>query len=75
MTYISKEFTEDIVLPDGSAASSIYEIERFLKMNNLAAASEYSDDFRREVRFRQECNQRKMLFETFIDNYKRVIWQ
>lgn len=75
MANFSREWTEDVVLPDGSTASSVYDIERWMKRNNLALASDYSDDFRRNVRYNQEKAQRASLFADFIRNYKRLIWK
>ena len=74
MAYFSKQFTQEVVLPDGTTASSIPQIERFLKKNHWALALDYSDEFRAQVRYRQEKNERKELFRTFLKNYKRLIW-
>ena len=54
MAYFSKQFTQEVVLPDGTTASSIPQIERFLKKNHWALAQDYSDEFRAQVRYRQE---------------------
>jgi len=75
MANFSREWTEDVVLPDGSTASSVADIERWLKRNGLALASDYSDDFRRNVRYNQEKAQRAECFADFIRNYKRLIWK
>ena len=74
MTYFSREWTEDVVLPDGKIASSVHDIERFLSQNNLAMASDYSDAFRESVRFQQEKKCRLDSWTVFLNHYKRLIW-
>lgn len=74
MAYFSKEWTEEIVLPDGSVAGCMRDIERYLRKNGLAASGDYSEAFRRNVRFNREQACRKELFAEFITNYKRRIW-
>ena len=75
MAYFSKEFTEDIILPDGSAATSVYEVERYLKRHNLALSGDYSDAYLQNVRYRQEQDERRELFAEFLRNYKKSVWQ
>ena len=75
MANFSREWLDDVVLPDGSTASSAADIERWMKLHNLALASDYSDDFRRNVRYQQEKAQRSECFADFIHNYKRMIWK
>ncbi len=74
MTYFNKQWTEEIVLPDGSTASCQQDVDRFLKANNLALAGDYSDEFRKEVRLNNERALRRDLWAEFIRNYKRSIW-
>ena len=74
MTYFFFFLTEDVVLPDGKIASSVHDIERFLSQNNLAMASDYSDAFRKSVRFQQEKKCRQDSWTVFLNHYKRLIW-
>lgn len=74
MAYISKQLIDELVLPDGSVASSVYDIQQYLKQNKLAMASDYSGDFRKQVRYKIEKEQRKELFDEFMKNYKKQIW-
>ena len=74
MTYFSKNFSEEVVLPDGSIASSVADIDRFLKANDLAAASDYSDEYLQNVRMLQEKHQREEIFVDLLQQYKKRIW-
>ncbi len=74
MTYFNRQWTEEIVLPDGSTASCQQDVDRFLKENNLALAGDYSDEFRKRVRLDIERTERRELWAEFIRNYKRSIW-
>lgn len=61
-------------LPDGSVAETPAEVEKFMKANNLALAQDYSDEYRKNVRLRNEKAQRDDLWAEFMRNYKRKIW-
>lgn len=74
MAYFSKQWTEEIVLPDGEIAGCMQDVERYLRKNGLASAGDYSDAFRRNVKFNREKACRKELFAEFVNNYKRRIW-
>lgn len=74
MTYFNKQWTEEVVLPDGSTASCQQDVDRFLKENRLVPAGDYSDAFRRAVRLNNERTERRELWAEFIRNYKRSIW-
>ncbi|MBR4106193.1 MAG: hypothetical protein IKL33_04525 [Alphaproteobacteria bacterium] len=74
MTYFSKNFSEEVVLPDGSIASSVADIDRFLKANDLAAASDYSAEYLQNVRMLQEKHQREEIFVDLLQQYKKRIW-
>ena len=74
MAHFSREWSEDLLLPDGSYVSSVHDIERYLRRNNLAMASDYSDDFRKSVRYQQEKKLRDENFAAFLQQYKRLIW-
>lgn len=74
MTYVSKNFSEEVVLPDGSVATSVADIERFLKANNLAAASDYSQSYFRDIRQLQEKKRCEEIFTALLQQYKKRIW-
>ena len=74
MTYFSKSFSEEVVLPDGSVATSVSDIERFLKANNLAAASDYSQSYLQNIRQLQEKNRCEEIFTALLQQYKKRIW-
>jgi hypothetical protein len=74
VSYFNRQWTEEIVLPDGSTASCQQDVDRFLKENQLALAGDYSDEFRKKVRLDNERTERRELWAEFIRNYKRSIW-
>lgn len=74
MTFFSKQWVDEVVLPDGTTASSAQDIDRFLRQNNLALAGDYTDAFRQRVRYQQNKAQRKADWAEFLKNYKRLIW-
>lgn len=74
MTYFSKEFTADLLLPDGTVATSIHDVDRFLKANNLAATSDYSAQYYKNIRMNNEKTQRKEIFAELIKQHKKRIW-
>lgn len=74
MTYFSKVFSEEVILPDGSVASSVSDVERFLKANNLAAASDYSPKYLQDIRRLQEKNRHQEIFAELVKQYKKRIW-
>ena len=74
MTYFNKQWTEELVLPDGTIAVCVQDVDRYLRANNLSVAGDYSDAFRRTVRYNWEQALRKDFFAEFINNYKRRIW-
>ncbi|MBR2136669.1 MAG: hypothetical protein IJ852_01760 [Alphaproteobacteria bacterium] len=75
MAYISKQFTEEVVLPDGSVASSVADVDRFLKKSGLARSSDYSTEYVKNIRLNHERNRRNQLLADFLYNYKRMIWK
>lgn len=75
MTYISKQFAEEFVLPDGSVASSIADVDKYLRKSGMAHASDYSPEYINNVRAKNEQQRREELFADFIYNYKRMIWK
>lgn len=74
MTYFSKNFSEEVVLPDGSVASSVSDIDRFLKANDLAAASDYSAAYLQNIRMFQAKHQREEILADLLQQYKKRIW-
>ena len=74
MTYFSKEFSADILLPDGTVASSVHDIDRYLKANDLAATSDYSAEYIKNIRINNEITQRKEIFAELVQQHKKRIW-
>lgn len=75
MTYISKQFAEDVVLPDGSVASSVADVDKYLRTSGLARASDYSPEYINNIRAKNEKQRQEELFADFLYNYKRMIWK
>ena len=75
MTYISKQFAEEVILPDGSVASSVADVDKYLRTSGLARSSDYSTEYIKNIRLKQETDRRKQLFADFLLNYKRMIWK
>ncbi len=74
MTYFTKEFLEDVIFPDGTVATSVQDIDRYLKANNLASSSDYSEQYFNNIKLINERNQRKEIFAELIKQYKKRIW-
>ena len=74
MSNFSKQFSEEVVLPDGTVASSVADVDRYLKSSGLALASDYSTEYIKNIQFQQEQNRRNKMFADFLYNYKRIIW-
>ena len=70
----SKQFAEEVILPDGSVASSVADVDRYLRANHLARAGDYSADYIKKVRQQREKAQQEEIFAEFLYNYKRNIW-
>ncbi|MBR6355686.1 MAG: hypothetical protein IKR92_02420 [Alphaproteobacteria bacterium] len=75
MTYISKQFAEEVILPDGSVASSVADVDKYLRTSGLARASDYSPEYINNVRAQNEKRRQEELFADFLYNYKRMIWK
>lgn len=73
--YFSKEWTDSILLPDGSVASSVNRLDKYLRDNDLSLSSDYSEAYLKQRRRHNEKAQRAELFADFIHNYKRSIWK
>ena len=74
MSYFSKQFTEDLLLPDGSVASSVADVDKYLSRSGLAMASDYSPEYTTNIRYQQELERRKEIKDEFLRSYKRIIW-
>lgn len=74
MANISGIWTEEIELPDGTVATSKADVEKYLRANNAALASDYSGEYQKNIRLRNEKAQRKQAFSDFVLTYKRMIW-
>ena len=75
MTYISKQFAEEVILPDGSVASSVADVDKYLRTSGLARSSDFSAEYIKNIRQKQETDRRKQIFADFLFNYKRMIWK
>ena len=74
MTYFTKEFSEEYILPDNTVATSSKDIDRYLKANKLASKSDYSDQYLNNIRLNNDRNQRKEIFAEIVQQYKKRIW-
>ena len=74
MSNFSKQFSEEVVLPDGTVASSVADVDRYLKATGLTMASDYSTEYIKNIQNQQEKNRRNSMFADFLYNYKRIIW-
>ena len=74
MVHFSKQFAEEVILPDGSVASSVADVDRYLKASGLAHASDYSTEYIQNIRYQQQKSRQKAIFADFLFNYKRMIW-
>lgn len=75
MSNFSKQFTEEVILPDGSVASSVADVDKYLKASGLALSSDFSPEYIKNVRAQQDKNRREEIFADFLYNYKRMIWK
>ncbi len=73
MPYISKQLDE-FQLPDGTIASSVRDIDTYLKRTGLTMASDYSKSTLKAVKDARNTAVRQDLFASFINTYKRKIW-
>ena len=73
MSYISKQLDE-FQLPDGTIASSVRDIDAYLKRTGLTMASDYSKSTLKAVKDARNTAVRQDLFASFINSYKRKIW-
>ena len=73
MSYISKQLDE-FQLPDGTIASSVRDIDAYLKRTGLTMASDYSKSTLKAIKDARNTAVRQDLFASFINTYKRKIW-
>ena len=66
MTYISKQFAEEVILPDGSVASSVADVDKYLRASGLARSSDYSTEYIKSIRQKQETNRRAEMLSRFF---------
>ena len=74
MSYFSKQFTEDLILPDGSVASSVADVDKYLRRSGQAMAGDYSPEYLKNIRYQQELERKKEIKNEFLRAYKRIIW-
>lgn len=74
MTYFTKEFSEEYLLPDNTVATSAQDIDRYLRANNLASKSDYSEQYLKNIRLNNDRTQRKEIFSEIVQQYKKRIW-
>jgi len=74
MTYFSKNFSADLILPDGTVATSVCDVDRYLRANQLAMASDYSDQYVENIRLQNNRAQQKEIFAELVQQYKKRIW-
>ena len=65
---------EDFQLPDGTYAQSVQDVERYLKENDAALASDYSGEYLDARRFFNEKARRDEIRTDFIYNVKKELW-
>lgn len=73
MSYISKQF-DDMLLPDGTVACCVRDIDAYLRRSGLTMASDYSKETIKAIKDNRNKAVRQDLFASFINTYKRKIW-
>lgn len=74
MSNINRQWTDEIVLPDGSIATSAADIDRYIRINQAALASDYSSEYIAKVKQRQRKKEQASIWADLIHYYKRSIW-
>lgn len=64
----------EFLLPDGTLAECPSDVDKFLRNNDLALSQDYSEEYLKNVRKRNEKAQSSSLWADFLNNYKRMIW-
>ena len=74
MTYFTKNFSAEVLLPDGTVAYSAQDIDRYLKVNHLALQSDYSAAYLKNIRQGQQKSWLKDIRADLVQQYKKEIW-
>lgn len=65
---------EEFLLPNGKVATSVSDVDVFLKESGLTLAGDWSSECVQSIRRKNQEAQRKEAFEDFILTYKKRIW-
>lgn len=65
---------KEFQLPDGTLAENVNDIERYIKQNDVALASDYSGEYLNTRRFFNEKARRDEIRADFIYNVKKELW-
>lgn len=65
---------KEFQLPDGTLAENVNDIERYIKQNDVALASDYSGEYLDTRRFFNEKARRDEIRADFIYNVKKELW-
>ena len=65
---------EAFKLPDGTIAECSQDIDKYLKRANMAMSSDFSPEYYKDIRAKKEKVERAEMFNDFVQNYKRMIW-
>jgi hypothetical protein len=65
---------KEFQLPDGTAAESAADVDRYIKQSGAALANDYSDGYFKNRRFFSEKAQDDELHSDFIQQLKKEIW-
>ena len=74
MSNINRRWTEEVVLPDGSIAVCAADIDKYIRVNQVALASDYSDEYMAKLKERRCKEEQKAIWADIIHYYKRSIW-
>ncbi len=74
MVYFSRNWVDEVILPDGTVATSAADVDRYMRQNNVVLSADYSADFYRNVKRKKQQQERQSLFDEFIKAYKRSVW-
>ena len=74
MTYFTRQWNKEVLLPNGQTASCAKDVDNFLKASNLALSGDYSEEFIKKVRSDKNRALHQKLWAEFLHNYKRSIW-
>jgi hypothetical protein len=63
-----------MLLPDGTEAERIEDIDKYLKSANLTMASDYSEEYIKAVREKRDTTEKAEQWADFVREYKKRIW-